>query len=275
MKKNPNPNRPFDNESFEMIDVATILESPYQSRIIPFTESSVQTIEEKSMEELKGSISSTGLMTPILVRKTDKGYELIDGHRRVLAHRALGIEKIKSIVTKANDREAQLMGIVGNLQRKNLTTMELAMAYRKMLDESYYKDKKELSLALGKDETYVGDLLNTLSMDSRIVEDLAKNSSIKDLKILRIIRNTFPAGGKQTCDPQWELYQRVVDEGLTRTQLKALLSVKKYLGARLWKIKTSGRTLELKIGTGKMTDLQKEKLQKLLDEKLGEIIGML
>jgi len=67
-------------------------------------------------------------MKPIVVRPSGKGFEIIDGHRRVMAHKSLGLKQIKAIVTNASDKDAQEMGIIGNLQRKNLSTIELAMS---------------------------------------------------------------------------------------------------------------------------------------------------
>jgi ParB family chromosome partitioning protein len=262
-------------EALDLIDIKKLNESPYQGRILEDEDLSKVNEVNKSMAELIESISRSGQMTPIVVRPTGKGYEIIDGHRRVIAHKKLGLKQIKAVITNATDKEAQVMSVVGNLQRKGLSTIELAMSYKKILDSGYYKDKKVLSLALGKDETYVGDVLNTLNMDSRIVDDLAKNNSVKDLKLLRLIRRAAPVDENQQSDQQWELYQKVVQEGLGRAQVKELTAKSKAVPHKVWKTSEKIHQLNIKISTTKLTPEQKEKLKEMLNSKLVEIFGVL
>lgn len=258
-------------EDLRILRIEELRDSPWQSRILDENQSSDTSDEPKKPGELTDSISRSGQITPIIVRQKDGFYEIIDGHRRVIAHKNLGLDEIKAIVTDVSDKEAQSMSVIGNLQRRNLRPIELAMAYRKILDAGLYSDKKELSSALGKDETYVGDVLNTLNMDSRVIEDLSKNNTIRDLKILRAIRKSAPVDENKVSDSQWELYRRIADEGLTREGVKAILKNKSKLSYKPWKTKSSVRTLDIKISMSKMNPGQKETLQRLIDEKIAEI----
>ncbi len=262
------------NEEFVTIPVSKINDSPYQGRMMS-TETDGTTNKDKNMEELVRSIQASGLVTPVIVRPLGNGYELIDGHRRVFAFRQLGISDIKAIVYNSTDKEAQIMSITGNLLRKNLATIELALAYKKILDEGLYKDRKAFSLALGKDESHVSDLLNTLKMDSRVIDDLASSDSIKDLRLLRLIRNAGPADKDQISDIQWQLYRRAVDEKLSRSQLSEIIKGDKKPQRRSWKMGETKHKLSIKLSITHFTPEQKEKLKIMIEQKMNEIYGVI
>ena len=171
------------------------------------------------LDTLAQSIRNTGLIHPIIVRPLEQGYEIIDGHRRVEALKKLGRGQIMAIVKDVSDRDAQIMHVIGNLQRKNLKPIEQALTYQKMLDTGIFKDKRELSRAISKDETFVGDLIAMLQLDSRIIDDLAKNNLIKDLRILRLIRLSAPVDKNGVSNAQWELYRKVIFSKMGRKEL--------------------------------------------------------
>ncbi len=114
-------------------------------------------------------------MQPITVRQVGKEYEIIDGHRRAEAFRRFGKEEIPAIISNVSDREAQVMAVVTNLQREDLSNIEKAIAFQKILASGLFKDKREFSKSIGKDETYVGNLVNTVNMNQRIIDDLIQN----------------------------------------------------------------------------------------------------
>ncbi len=120
------------------------------------------------------------------------------------------------------DREAMILSVVGNLQREDLSPIEKAMAFRKLLDSGVFVDKKELSKSLGKDETYVGDVLNTLNMDQRIIDDILQNRTTDDVRLLRAIRQAGKTDKLQKSDEQMALYQEFKDKGLSRTKKAAI-----------------------------------------------------
>ncbi|PIV60024.1 MAG: hypothetical protein COS14_05300 [Bacteroidetes bacterium CG02_land_8_20_14_3_00_31_25] len=211
-------NQAKNNKNVQLILVDAIIDSPYQARFLSVTDLETKESDKETLE-LAASIEANGLLQPVTVRKAGEKFELIDGHRRVLAQKILKKQFIDAIVTDMNDKQAQLMGITANLQRKNLNLIELALAYKKMLDTDTFPDKKQLSASLGKDETYVGDVLNTLNMDKRIVEDLAKNNTIKDVRLLRVIRQIDDVDENQESTMQWNLYENVVKNNLSRQQV--------------------------------------------------------
>lgn len=254
------------------IPMNEVLESPFQGRFLDFTLQNIDNEQDNKINELAKSIENSGLLQPIVVRTVWNGYELIDGHRRYLACKKLGWKKIKAIVKDIHDTEAQINSIVGNLQRENLSTIELAIAYKKLLDADIFKDKRELSKVFGKDETYVGDLLHTLDMDARIIDYLSKKHNIKDLRLLRLIRNYQKVNSNGFADKQWELFNQVIAEGLSRAEVAEIVKrskePKKMTGFR---VKKNKNNLSFSVDTRQWSDEKKDNLVKWLDEVLGKM----
>ncbi len=261
----------------QLIPIDKIMESPYQGRFLNFnqTPGNQLAMADKDIEELARSISNAGLLQPILLRPLPDGYfELIDGHRRLLAYRSLNKSAIEAIVKEMSDKDAQVQSIIGNLQRKNLRKIELASAYQKVLDVGMFQTAKELSIALGKDETFVSDTLNLLKLDRRIIEDLGKNDSIKDVRLLRMIRNYDPVDELGESDAQYELYKRVLNEKLTRDEVKYLVNaekVKKKQQAPLYKISGRGKKIIVELEVRPYSANKRELLLRALREKMNEI----
>lgn len=212
------------------IQIADLIDSPFQGRLYSTTDTLVG--RDKSLiEELELSISQNGLLQPILVRHAPNingKYEIIDGHRRVIAIKRLANTHIQAIVKELNDKQAQLQSIIANLQRKNLSAVENAIAFEKSLKQGLFNSKAQLSRAIGKDETYVGDLLNLLKMDKRVVNDLIQNKSLNDARLLRTIRNAHPVSEKQeTSDEQFQLYNTTIENKFSRKQLYNYLETQK------------------------------------------------
>jgi len=256
----------------KIINLQKLKKSPYQGRLFEITGEDDDQTSVKQLEELTQSIETTGLMQPVIVRPVEDSYEIIDGQRRVMAMRKLGRGQIKAIVKNCTEREAQIMSVVGNLQRKNLTTIEQAVTYKKLLDAGIFKDKRELSKAIGKDESYIGDLLGTLNMDSRIVDDLAKKNLVKDLRILRAIRRSDKVNEEGKSEKQWDLYRKVALKKLNRKKLNELIRQPAVTSVvKDWIMKPTTRGLTFRIAFGKITPEQKEKLIKSIEDRLSEI----
>lgn len=262
------------NEILKVIKIQQIKDSPYQGRFLTAETAPEEQDNGAEIQSLANSISRSGLMQPVVVRETGAGkYELIDGHRRIAAYKQLGLGNIKAIVKPYDERQAQVFAIVGNLQRKNLSTIEMAVTFQKVLDAGVFKDKKELSESVGKDETYVGDVLNTLKMDDRIVADLAKTNAIKDVRMLRLIRNIEPVDDTQTSYRQWALYMKVIKEKLTRPQVARLIkdAHSKKPREKKYEIRRGARHISIKLKTGKLTPDQLERINKILEEKMQDV----
>jgi ParB/RepB/Spo0J family partition protein len=246
--------------------------SPLQSRFQPFTTVKEQSGPPPDIDELAESIEKNGLMQPVMVRPVENGYEIIDGHRRVQAMQKLGRGQILAIIRNMTEHEAQVMHVIGNLQRRNLKPVELALTCQKMLDSGVFKDKRELSKAIGKDETYVGDLLSTLQLDSRILEDLARHNLIKDLRVLRLIRLIEPVDTRGVSNAQWELYRKVLFTKMGRKELAVLIKKSQYkMPALSWKMNQHAKKITIHLETGPVKPAQRDQLLKLVTEKMTEM----
>jgi ParB family chromosome partitioning protein len=201
----------------------------------------------------------------------EKGYEIIDSHL-VHAMLKLGRGQIIANIKDVSDRDAQIMHVIGNLQRRNLKPIEQALTYQKMLDTGIFKDKRELSKAISKDETFIGDLLSTLQLDVRFIDDLAKHNLIKDLRILRLIRLSATVDKNGYSQEQWELYRKVLFSKMSRKDLSLLLK-KPTNGPVLksWRMKSANKKIIINLETGILDAVKREKLMKLISEKMKEI----
>lgn len=129
--------------------------------------------DDEKLAELSASVREHGVIQPLLVRKTAKGYELIAGERRLRAAKAVGLNDVPAIITEADDHKAAEFGLIENIQRENLNAMEEAAAYAKMMEEYHYT-QESLSTTLGKSRSYIANTLRLLSLDSNAKEYLAK-----------------------------------------------------------------------------------------------------
>lgn len=254
----------------DLIDV-----SPWQGRLLDMSvepQGDTSPAEAEALEQLMQSIEINGLMQPITVREIDGRYELVDGHRRLLAHLRLGLPEIPALVSHYTDKQAQALTVIANLQRKNLNTIERALAFEKILSNGLFADRKELSQAIGKDETYVNDLLNTLSMAPRVVEHLAKTNAVRDARLLRMIRRAAPLHKPEGEQRQWELYMLVVNQNMNRSQLADHLKKDKPKQPAQWNIKFRQRQVDITLKTGKLTPERIEKIQELLAKKFEDLL---
>jgi ParB/RepB/Spo0J family partition protein len=206
------------DQSVYKIPVSQIKESPYQGRILIFGTNTTDSTTE-NIRQLALNIEKNGLLYPVMLRRIGPKYEIIDGHRRVEAFRILGKMEIEAILMEIDEREAQLFSLVSNLMREDLSTIERALAFRKILQAGIFKNQKELSEAIGKDQTYVGDILNTLNMDKRIIDDLLVNQCTNDVRLLRAIRRAGKTNEQGVSAAQWELYQKFRETGLSREEV--------------------------------------------------------
>lgn len=103
-------------------------------KLKPFKEHPFKVMEDEEMEQLKESIRESGVLIPALARPTEDGYELISGHRRMAACRALGMSTMPVIVRNLTDEEAIITMVDSNLQREHILPSEKAFAYKMKYD---------------------------------------------------------------------------------------------------------------------------------------------
>lgn len=132
--------------------------------LVPFKDSPFRVKDDVSMELLTDSISKYGLITPLIVRKIDRGYEIISGHRRVRACERAGIDHVTALVKEMTRDEAVIAFVDANLTREQLLPSEKAFAYKMKLEA--LKRQRGMGDQLGHPAKSV-ELLADLSSDSK------------------------------------------------------------------------------------------------------------
>jgi len=189
------------NEQVVQLDIALLDSSPFQGRTISETPDENDARTEKALVELAATIKADGaILQPIIVRKNKERYEVVDGHRRVIACRRLAYTSIPAIVRKYDDNHAYLNTILANLQRQNLSTLELARVFHQMIAYKICKDQRALAKVFCMDESHISEIINALKLDTRIINALDKKDGITDMVILKAIRrhDKVDKNGKST-----------------------------------------------------------------------------
>lgn len=129
----------------------------------------------ENIEELASSIKQLGLIEPIVVRisKGDKPYELISGHRRLKACKLLKCKKIKSIILNVNDKDAYLIAIAENVQRKSLNPIEEATTYYNYVHRKGWGGLSELAKNIGKSPAYISMYIKLLELPVEVQKMIA------------------------------------------------------------------------------------------------------
>ena len=147
------------------IDVSKIDVNPFQPR---------STFDKEKLDELITSIKNIGLIQPVTVKNISKNkFQLISGERRLKAFKELKIKKIPSYVRDADDNESLEMALVENIHRQDLDSIEIAISYKRLIDEIKLT-QEELSLKIGKKRSTISNYLRLLKLNPII------QSGIKD-----------------------------------------------------------------------------------------------
>ena len=145
----------------------------YLDDIIPNRFQPREVFDEKALKELAVSIREHGVIQPIIVRSVNGKYEIIAGERRYKASALAGLTKIPAIVRNLDDKESSKVALLENLQRKNLSPIEEARTYQKIL-EIDQMTQEELAKTMGKSQSSVANKLRLLSLPEEVQEALLK-----------------------------------------------------------------------------------------------------
>ncbi len=154
--------------------------------------------DETSLKELSDSIKSRGIIQPIIVRNSngDSKYEIIAGERRWLAAQKAGLHEVPIVVIEADDKKALEFGIVENVQRHDLNSIEEAEGYKRLIDEFSY-DQEQVAKFIGKSRSHITNSLRLLSLPDEIVELIKENKiSPGHAKILVGLENSLSISKK-------------------------------------------------------------------------------
>jgi len=130
--------------------------------------------DESKLQELAESIKEKGILEPLIVRRTEKGYELIIGERRWRAAQKAGLKEVPVLVRETERREALEISLIENLQREDLNPIEEAEAFKNLIEEFNIR-QEDLSKRIGKDRTTITNTLRLLKLPLEIRDHLMQN----------------------------------------------------------------------------------------------------
>jgi len=128
--------------------------------------------DDSTLQELADSIRSSGLIQPLVVRKTEDGhYELIAGERRLRASKLAGLKQVPIVIRRSTDRESLELALIENIQRENLNCIDEAMAYLQLVQD-FSLTQEEVATRVGKDRATVANFLRLLRLPIPVIDDL-------------------------------------------------------------------------------------------------------
>lgn len=159
------PSRGTASRSVIEVPVDLIATNPFQPR---------RRMDESAIAELAESIKAHGIIQPIVVRPADNGrYELVAGERRLQAARIAGLSQVPVIVRDVRDQESLEIALVENLQREDISPLDAARAYRRLMDE-FDLSQEEVASRVGKSRPAVANTLRLLLLPAGVQERLEK-----------------------------------------------------------------------------------------------------
>jgi ParB family chromosome partitioning protein len=153
-----------DSDQILKVDPSLISINPQQPRT---------NFDTKALEDLAESIKEHGIISPLLVTRLEKGFELIAGERRLRAAKMIGLKKVPVIIRKEEEQKKLEIALIENLQRENLNPLETAYAYRRLMDE-FNITQEEASKRVGKARSSVANALRLLSLPKEVQDALSE-----------------------------------------------------------------------------------------------------
>lgn len=147
------------------ISIDEIRSNPYQPR---------KSFDEETLNELASSIKEHGVIQPIIVKKSIRGYEIVAGERRAKASRIAGIKTIPAIIKNFDDKEMMEIALVENIQRENLNPIEEAKALD-IIKNTYNYTQDDLSQKFSKSRSYITNILGLLRLPISVQDMVSSN----------------------------------------------------------------------------------------------------
>lgn len=191
-------------EEIVEVNINELRSNPYQPRKI---------FDEEKLQELASSIKEHGVFQPIIIKKSIKGYEIIAGERRVKACERAGLTTIPAIIRNFDDTDMMEIALLENLQRENLTSIEEANAYKKLLD-NLALTQDELAKKLGKSRSHITNMLGLLNLPDEVKNLINENKiSMSHARVLSKIED------KEKID---EFVQKILEEDISVRDIEEL-----------------------------------------------------
>lgn len=186
------------------IPIKDIRSNPHQPR---------EYFDEESLKELSKSIKEHGLIEPIIVKKSIKGYDLVAGERRTKAASLAGLTTIPAIIKDFTDQQMMEIALIENIQREDLSPIEEATAYKNYIDATGLT-QEEVANKFGKSRSYITNLLGLLSLPKYVQKEVMNGTiSMSHARVLSKIDDV---------DMILSLAQKVIDDGISVRELERL-----------------------------------------------------
>ena len=185
------------NDGATNIKISEIKPNPYQPRI---------EFDQTKLEELANSIREVGIFTPLIVRKSISGYELLAGERRLRAAKLAKLNEVPCIIKDFDDKSMMEISILENIQREDLSPIEEAKAYLQLQEKMQYTQDM-VARRVGKSRAYITNALRLLKLPEK-VQDLVQKGKISNGHARALI----------TIDDEDKILsisKKIVDEGLS------------------------------------------------------------
>jgi ParB family transcriptional regulator, chromosome partitioning protein len=193
------------DEIIQEISVKELRPNPYQPR---------KNFQPEAIEELKNSIIEHGILQPIIVRKSIKGYEILAGERRFRAAKEAKLERVPVVVREFSEQKMMELAVLENLQREDLTPIEEAIAYQTLM-EKLNITQEVLAKRLGKSRPHIANHVRLLTLPPKVQE------------LISIGKITMGHGrallGLKQKDKLLPIVEKIVNEGLNVRQIEQLI----------------------------------------------------
>jgi len=169
----------------------------------------------EDIEDLAASIKENGLIQPIAVVNDGAGmFMIVSGERRFRATKSINGRTIKSHILQADNSKVQELSLVENIQRSDLTDLEIAKYISILWNSGQYAKKADLAKAIGKSASYISKAFSCLKLDSEIIKDIEANDNDLPLSVLEEISRL------KDKDIQKEVYEKYVAGEIIRDDIK-------------------------------------------------------
>ncbi|WP_040206678.1 ParB/RepB/Spo0J family partition protein [Neobacillus jeddahensis] len=192
-------------ETVQEIKLKELRPNPYQPR---------KTFQSETITELKESILEHGILQPLVVRKSIKGYEIVVGERRFRAAREAKLETVPAVVRELSEQQMMELAVLENLQREDLNPIEEGLAYQTLI-EKLKLTQEEVARRLGKSRPHVANHIRLLSLPP-IIQELISTGKIS------MGHGRALLGLRQKAKLP-TLVEKVVNEGINVRQLEKII----------------------------------------------------
>ena len=197
------------------INIDDIRSNPYQPR---------KTFDIESLNELAKSIKEYGVVQPIIVKKSIKGYELVAGERRTKAAKIAGLKKIPAIIKDFDDQEMMEIALVENIQREDLNPIDEATSISNIIKLRGYT-QEEFANKFGKSRSYVTNILGLLKLPDEVKKLVEKRSlSMSHARVISKIEDE---------DKAIDLAKKVITDSLSVHELEKLSQEEKQVSNKV------------------------------------------